>query len=289
MRSQLFLTSILIIFSLTTSNAQYKRSKSKKFTKHEKLQYTAGLGLGSYYGDLCDGFDCMQFRPNFGIGAIYRFLPNISARADIAYFRLYSEDVHTVRNLNFRSWNLEASVGLQYDLYSYSRHFRKRKKIQPYGFASIGAAYYSPKGEDPLTGEWVDLRKLRTEGQATPYTPITIIVPYGGGIRYKFKPKYDFIFELGYRMTFTDYLDDVSGPKYADLNTFVDPVAARMSLKTTDVSGSTSYGESYQGQLRGNNKDNDGYFIFQFKVRYVVGAKNLTFKGKHPLLKPHHK
>lgn len=289
MRSKLLLTGFLFLATLQLTNAQFKRGKSKGFTKHEKLQYTVGIGLTTYYGDLCDKFDCMQFRPNFGIGAIYRLLPNISVRADIAYYRLYSKDVWTNRNLNFRSGNVEASIGGQYDLYSYSRHYRKRKKFQPYVYASIGVTYFNPKGEDPLTGEWVALRTLKTEGQATPYTPIALIVPYGGGIRYKWKPKYDFIFEIGYRQTFTDYLDDVSGPDYANLSTFTDPVAARMSMKSQEFGESTSYGNTYEGQLRGNNTKKDGYFIFQFKVRYIVGAKKVIFKGKHPLLKPHHK
>lgn len=288
MRSKLLLTSAFIIATLQMTNAQFNRGKSKGFTKHEKLQYTAGLGLTSYYGDLCDKFDCMQFRPNFGLGVIYRLFPNISARVDVAYYRLYSKDVYDYRNLNFRSGNIEASIGGQYDLYAYSRHYRKRKRFQPYIYASIGATYFNPKGEDPFTTEWVSLRELKTEGQATPYSPIAIIVPYGGGIRYKFKPKYDFIFELGYRKTFTDYLDDVSGPMYAKLESFSDPLAARMSMKAVDE-GESSYSSTYTSQIRGNNTKKDGYFLFQVKVRYIVGAKKVVFKGKHPLLKPHHK
>ena len=289
MRSKLLLSSLLVFTSLHFATAQFNRGKSKGFTKHEKLQYTLGMGLTTYYGDLCDKFECMQFRPNFGIGAIYRLMPNISARVDFAYYRLYSKDVYEQRNLNFRSGNFEGYAALQYDLYSYSKHYRKRKKIQPYVFLGIGATYFNPKGQDPLTGEWVALRPLKTEGQATPYSPITMIVPYGGGIRYKWKPKYDFIFEIGYRKTFTDNLDDVSSLTYTDVSTFTDPVAARLSMKSIDNDEQFSYYKTYEGQQRGNPTKKDGYFILQVKVRYIVGAKNVVFKGKHPLLKPHHK
>ncbi len=290
MRSKLLLSSLLVFISLQCATAQFNRGKSKGFTKHEKLQYTVGMGISSYYGDLCDKYDCMQFRPNFGIGAIYRLMPNISARVDFAYYRLYSKDVYEQRNLNFRSGNVEGYAALQYDLYSYSKHYRKRKKIQPYVFVGIGATYFNPKGQDPKTGEWVALRPLKTEGQATPYSPIALIVPYGGGIRYKWKPKYDFIFEIGYRKTFTDNLDDVSSKEYPDRASFTDPVAARLSsMKAQGEGTQNSYYEDYDKQQRGNPTKKDGYFILQVKVRYIVGAKNVVFKGKHPLLKPHHK
>jgi len=292
MRSKIVLSFLILLTSLQFASAQFKRSKSKGFTKHEKLQYTAGFGLTSYYGDLCDKYECMQFRPNFGIGAIYRLFPNISARVDVAYYRLYSKDVYEYRNLDFRSWNIEGYAGLQYDLYSYSKHYRKRKKIQPYVFAGVGGTYFNPKGKDPETGDWIALRPLKTEGQATPYMPFTLILPYGAGFRYKWRPKYDFIFEIGYRKTFTDNLDDVSSKEYINrFETDLDPVVARMSMRSNDPYYSSTAFNPLNGdrQQRGNPDRKDGYFLLSLKVRYIVGAKSVVFKGKHPLLKPHHK
>jgi hypothetical protein len=232
----------------------------------------------------------MQFRPNIGIGAVYRLLPHISVRADLNYFRLYSADVYEKRNLGFRSGNVEVFFAGQYDLYAYTRHFRKRKRFQPFIFAGVGATYFAPYGEDPLTGKWVALRPLKTEGQESAYVPIALVFPYGVGFRFKWKPKYDFVFEGGYRNAITDYIDDVSSETYKDPTTFEDPIAARMSARTE--SSPIDYGlklDNLSGNPRGNPKMNDGYFIFQVKFRYIVGAKNMVFKGKHPLLKPHHK
>lgn len=54
----------------------------------------------------------------------------------------------------------------------------------------------------------VKLRPLQTEGKA--YSPIGVAIPFGLGFRYKLAKNWDLAFEVGWRYTFTDYLDDVS-------------------------------------------------------------------------------
>ncbi|ADR21765.1 hypothetical protein MATR_06020 [Marivirga tractuosa] len=89
-------------------------------------------------------------------------------------------------------------------------------------------------------GQWVSLRDLGTEGQffdaetraeyqdlyekelPQPYSRIQIVLPVGIGARYKLTNNLDIALEIGYRHTFTDYLDDVSG-EYVDLSGFGDP------------------------------------------------------------------
>jgi hypothetical protein len=88
-------------------------------------------------------------------------------------------------------------------------------------------------------GQWVSLRDLGTEGQyfdreqyrdvygkelPTPYSRIQIVLPVGIGARYKLTNNLDISLEIGYRHTFTDYLDDVSR-EYVDLAGFGDPLA----------------------------------------------------------------
>ncbi|WP_340154047.1 DUF6089 family protein [uncultured Marivirga sp.] len=113
-------------------------------------------------------------------------------------------------------------------------------------------AFLAPNPEDfqggqtpryfPLeqAGEWVNLRDLGTEGQfldaetrsqyqdlygkelPTPYSRLQLVIPVGIGARYKLTNNLDISLEVGYRHTFTDYLDDVSG-EYIDLSAFGDP------------------------------------------------------------------
>lgn len=111
-------------------------------------------------------------------------------------------------------------------------------------------------------GEWVSLRELGTEGQffdgetrneyrdlyekelPQPYSRIQIVLPVGIGARYKLTNNLDVSLDFGYRHTFTDYLDDVSG-EYVDLSGFGDPsdpnaaLAMAMSDKSNQFDGQT--------------------------------------------------
>ncbi len=109
---------------------QYHKGKSqpnisfKGVSKHELITLFLTTGYATYYGDLCDGVDCFKFRPQFGGGAILRtnFLAQrLNIRTDIRYFRLYSDDTYTRRNLDFRSSNWEFILSGQIDLFSYEK------------------------------------------------------------------------------------------------------------------------------------------------------------------------
>jgi len=105
-------------------------------------------------------------------------------------------------------------------------------------------------------GEWVSLRDLGTEGQffdnatrqqyqdlyskdlPTPYSRFQVVIPLGIGARYKLTNNLDLGLEIGYRHTFTDYLDDVSG-EYVDLSGFGDPAVdpnAALAMAMSDKS-----------------------------------------------------
>jgi hypothetical protein len=112
-------------------------------------------------------------------------------------------------------------------------------------------------------GQWVSLHDLGTEGQnfdnatrqqyqdiyskelPTPYSRLQIVIPVGIGARYKLTNNLDLALEIGYRHTFTDYLDDVSG-EYVDLSGFGDPstdqnaaLAMAMSDKSNQFGANT--------------------------------------------------
>ncbi len=277
-----YFTCILLLCASAGYSQGIRLKESNSFTKHERLSLLASLGLSTYYGDLCDAFECMQFRPNFGIGAMYRITSHLSNKTEVNYYRLYSKDVYEQRNLNFRSGNVEAYTSLVFDIFAYTKHYRKRKLISPYLLAGFGITYYNPKGEDPTSeGTWVALRPLKTEGKD--YSSITPIIPFGGGVRIKFKRNMEFMVEFAYRKTFTDFLDDVSGENYLPVESRT-AENARFVVKSQDP----GYVSQINGQLRGNPNKLDGYFLTNVKLRYIVGTARSHFKGKHPLLKPHH-
>ena len=123
-------------------------------------------------------------------------------------------------------------------------------------------------------GQWVSLRDLGTEGQffdadtreqysnlyskepPNPYSKFQIVLPVGIGARYKLTNNLDISMEVGYRHTFTDYLDDVSG-EYVDISGFGDPsdpnaaLAMAMSDKSNQFDAET-YNENIMPAVYSN-------------------------------------
>lgn len=250
-----------------------KMSRMKNFLRYEKISVMGSSGLSNYTGDLCSNFSCTWFRPSIGGGGIFRFTDHLSAKSELNYFRLFSKDIYEVRNLSFRSGNLEFFTSAMYEYFPYTRNFRRRKIVQPYAFIGIGLAWYNPRGKHE--GRWYNLRPLKTEGVA--YGSITPIIPYGFGVKIKGSKNWDVLVETGYRKTFTDYLDDVSSYTYMDASSFDNPVSAALSNKTS-VAG-------WQGQ-RGNPRLNDGYFITSVKLRYTFHNRKRP-KSHSEIIKMH--
>ena len=145
------------------------------------------------------------------------------------------------RNLHFRNDIKELSLDLVLDLAGHYRTFATRNMFTPYFFAGIAVFHHNPKARvpevdalhydifqaEPLAvndhryagvtpGEWIDLKPLGTEGQnlpdseIKPYSNWQVAIPMGVGVRYRLSRQSDLVLEIGYRQTFTDYLDDVS-------------------------------------------------------------------------------
>ncbi len=102
------------------------------------------------------------------------------------------------------------------------------------------------------------------------------MVPYGVGVRINLDVNWNFLLEGGYRWTFTDYMDDVSGPTYKDPSTLSGPQSAEASYRGT-ISGM---------KTRGNPNKNDGYFMFNARVSYTFSNSNVAkFRGKQHILR----
>ncbi len=159
-------------------------------------------------------------------------------------------------------------------------------RLKPYGFIGIGVFHFDPEGSiTDANGvkRWYKLHPLRTEGQGMkeypekrPYNLTQINIPMGGGVKVAISQRVSTAFELLYRKTFTDYIDDLSttyiDPKYfADYLSPADAAIARkISDKTVGIvtPGVTRYAPGVQ---RGNAKNNDAYFSFVLKLGVRIG------------------
>jgi hypothetical protein len=121
-----------------------------------------------------------------------------------------------------------------------------------------------------------------------PYKLIQLAIPFGLGVRFRLNEVMDLSAEIGFRYTFTDYLDDVS-QNYVNLGVFEDNELARaMSYRTNEVLGEPppvgqggqdsggytvwpGYGTEHSGSIRGNKDDRDIYMVTTFRLTYILG------------------
>jgi hypothetical protein len=187
------------------------------------------------------------------------------------------EEARKARNSDFRSKFSEGlllaeiypTTFIEYDQTDLYRKFR------PYLLAGVGVFHFNPQGTDPLTGNWVALRPLHTEGQGFPEYPnrkeyklTQLNIPMGIGIKYFFNDNMNLSFEIIHRKTFTDYIDDVS-------TTYVDPAVfyanlplaqAQMAERISNKSGPAGSPFYPAGSKRGTPTNNDSYYSAGFKL-----------------------
>jgi hypothetical protein len=247
--------------------------KSKKLNALNFIKLTGGLGLSSYYGDICDGWDCYKLRHSLSAGAYFRYNNRFSFRADGFWTRLANDDetYKRHRNLGFRTDVFELSASTMFDIFPFEHKFGKRRAVEPYAHAGIGVVYFNPMGK--LNDKWVSLNKYETEGKD--YIKSSLVVPFGVGVRTRLRHDINIAGEFTYRLTFTDYLDDVSSKHYIEPSKF--PGGATSEAALLSNRSDIPY---FKERVRGNPKRNDGYFTFSVKVEYMIMAfSDLRSKG----------
>lgn len=195
------------------------------------------------------------------------------------------EEARRFRNNDFRSRLLEAMLVAEVyptvlfewdpdDLY---------RKFRPYGVIGVGVFNFNPQGTDPLTGEYVNLKPLKTEGQGfaehpdrKDYKLTQLNIPMGLGVKYFLSEKTSLSLEVLHRKTFTDYIDDVSTDyidpdlfdQYFGVGTQKAQLARRMANKTDQSSGASAGYEP--GDKRGTPTQNDAYYSINFKLSFKL-------------------
>ena len=151
--------------------------------------------------------------------------------------------------------------------------------FSPYIVAGIGGFYYNPQAK--LDNDWIDLRPLHTEGQGFReypdrplYKPIAWCIPLAAGIRYDNAGSFNLRFEILYRITGTDYLDDVSR-NYIDPSLFGNYLPASQAVlaeRLADRTSALNPGSSHAaGEKRGDAQNKDAYFSINLKLSMVFG------------------
>ena len=171
-------------------------------------------GGGFYLGELNHNiFQKESTKPMFGILARHNPNPRISYKASIIIGKITGDDANSsdvldiARNIHFESILYEGSLQIEFNYFTFELGNPKHP-FTNYLFAGISAFKFKPVAD--LGGGEVELRDLETEFEKKRYSLIQPSIPFGGGIKLNFGEKITASAEWGLRLTFTDYLDDVS-------------------------------------------------------------------------------
>ena len=243
------------------------------------------LGMSNYSGDLMPSYwEMSEIRPVLGINATLGINRYLSVRATLVYAQVAGSDENAtnpftrLRNLHFRSPITEGTVQIVVDFLG------NHRRLIPYLYGGIGVFRFSPHAQ--YNGEWVALQPLGTEGQGLDmqhprlYRLWATTLPVGGGLRYAINERWQVGLEAGYRLTTTDYLDDVS-TDYYDNNLLRElrgdmtaDLADRSDEYIADTPPFTATAE------RGNPRSKDGYLWLGFTAQYQISQSQRGEKYK---------
>ena len=197
-----------------------------------------------------------------------------------------AEENRANRNLNFRSNIGELYLAAEFlPTVFFENDDYLSGKFRPLVILGIGAFKFNPQTK--YNGNWVDLRPLRTEGQGfaqypdrKPYKNYAFCLPVGVGFKYYINETFTLGGEAIHRFTTTDYIDDVS-TKYIDPNLFAVNLTASQAAMARDLANrslSGTYSDpllpNNVGKIRGDSKQNDGYYSLALKLGWRLGSED---------------
>ncbi|MDQ3071685.1 MAG: DUF6089 family protein [Bacteroidota bacterium] len=239
------------------------------------------LGASSYSGDLSPTPIVLK-ETHFAFGGLVRanVTDRFSLKANAYYGRLSGTDENAVtqknkiRNLSFRSNVLDIGLNAEVNFVPFEAG-NPNKRTAPYGFFGVSVFKFDP--EALFNEQWVRLQPLGTEGQGTTrfnerekYALTQIALPFGIGLKHNLGSNWNIGFEMGWRKTFTDYIDDVSmtyvNPDY--LQSESGELSNYLSNRTGEVNGTrVLFDETEQ---RGNATNKDWYSFGGITITYTI-------------------
>ncbi|HTF04715.1 MAG TPA: DUF6089 family protein [Bacteroidia bacterium] len=278
--------------------------------------FGGGFGAANFLGemggdeltrrDFIADLKLQQTRTAINGFARYKISPMFSVKAGITWAvvrgadSLSSNPPRHYRNLTFKNNLVEALAECQFFFYEVNdlgHTYRYKDNFRAYIGLGVGAVYHNPKGF--YQGEWVNLRPLTTEGIR--YTQVTLVIPASAGFYFTINKRHRIGWNLCWRTTFSDYLDDVSG-QYADPSLLPSDMSAIMADRTDHAAADAfglqaGYGPGWGNNFgystyvdqegvqhfnkRGDNTHNDSYITTQVEYSYVLRGRSSIYKSKY--------
>tara|TARA_R110002072_G_scaffold135500_1_gene276896 strand:+ start:105891 stop:106682 length:792 start_codon:yes stop_codon:yes gene_type:complete len=215
----------------------------------QKYEIGGGLGVATYSGDIIRKIDPGQIGPQGTLFGKRNFDNVWTLRVAGSLAMLNGADsinpidqLAEIRDARFRAGIIEASAVMEFNFLDYlsgNSEFR----FSPYAFFGIGYTYAFAKGN------------TFAYNVSSRYDLGTVVIPFGGGVKYKLNERWTLATELGFRPTFTDYLDKIDS-KEPVIPRFQDPI---------------NPGEPY-GINFGNAYDKDWYYFLGVTISYTFAT-----------------
>jgi hypothetical protein len=278
-----------------------------------QYRWDVGVSVGgaNYLGDIGGRektrrdfvMDMHLDQTSFVVGAFgrYRLTKGTSLSGGINYGRIQGADSNSenpprvARNMTFRNDILELNARAEFTLF-YDNDVGGKGYYNPdfklFAFVGLAGFYHNPKTKH--YDDYVALRPYTTEG--VEYSRFQFAIPMGLGLFFTHKKIHRFGWELGYRFTFTDYLDDISTVYPRDDQLSGDLQTAReLAFRTTPELIEQVNAEARQrgfqevnyesfsqpGQKRGDATNNDGYMFMQFSYSRVIKGQSTYYKRRY--------
>ena len=234
-------------------------------------------GVVNYQGDLRQEVYTFQgVRMGAGVGITYDLNKRFQARAMLMSGSISADDKNNkdprlyYRNLNFRTNITEVSLQLLFHLLN-----NESAPINPYAIGGIALFRFNPFTQDQ-SGQKYFLQPLGTEGQGLPSYPEPLYklnqlsLPVGGGIAFRINEQVTLAWEICFRMTLTDYIDDVSTVYADEFDLLIGrgPKSLELAFRGWELPGvNPIFPTGYpSGFIRGNPNANDWYYFSGIKA-----------------------
>jgi hypothetical protein len=295
-----FLLLINVVLLCHTSKAQYYFYNRNYYDKDLLFELGISIGGMNCFTDLggkkgigknfIKDLNLKNTRPSFSVyfTSTYKYAIGLKLEATFGTVAAYDSILKPVasttygryeRNFDFNSKITDLQLAFEIHPLFLKNRDEGPPRWSPYFVAGIGFFSFNPQTKSD--GRWYDLQPLHTEGQGfieypdrKPYKLHQINFPLGIGVKYEISSLLNARFEFVHRILRTDYLDDVS-TNYINPSLFFNYLPSQqagVAVQLADRQGDRIPGHiTDPGQQRGNPKNNDSYFSFQFKLGITLG------------------
>lgn len=215
----------------------------------QKYEVGGGAGVAAYSGDIIRRIDPGQLGLQGTLFGKRNFDNVWSLRAGVNLARINGADsirpidqLAELRDSRFRAGLVEVSAIMEFNFLDFLRN-NSEFRWSPYAFFGLGYTFVIARGNTFAFNRSED------------YSLNTLVIPFGGGVKYRLNDRWTLALEVGVRPTFTDYLDKIDS---------LEPAIPRLQ---NPAAPNEPYGINF-----GNPNDKDWYYFTGLMLSYTIAG-----------------